>query len=112
MKKLIIGFLLMFAVSVQAQWHLVWQDEFNGNSLDQSKWSYDVGDGCPNLCGWGNGELQYYTNRSQNVRVGNGVLTIEARPENYGGKSITSGKIHTRNKYSLTYGRIEARIRM
>lgn len=93
-------------------YELIWSYEFNEPILDQTKWNFDIGDGCPNLCGWGNNELQYYTDRAQNVRTVNGVLIIEARPENFGGRAITSGKIHTRNKFSFTYGRIEARMRM
>jgi hypothetical protein len=46
----------------QTKMRLVWSDEFNGAGLpDTTKWGYDAGDGCPNLCGWGNNELQYYT---------------------------------------------------
>ena len=54
-----------------AQYTLVWSDEFDGSSLDRSRWSYDTGTGCPNLCGWGNNELQYY--RSANVSVTGGA---------------------------------------
>ena len=86
---------------------LVWQDEFDGSSLDLSKWDYDIGTGCPNLCGWGNEEKQYY--RSQNVIVGNGVATIRARRESFEESDFTSGKIVTRNIQSFQYGRIDVR---
>ncbi|MEQ8574854.1 MAG: glycoside hydrolase family 16 protein, partial [Fulvivirga sp.] len=57
---------------------LVWSDEFNySGAPDSTKWSYDLGDGCPNVCGWGNNELEYYTSDSKNVRVENGNLIIE-----------------------------------
>jgi hypothetical protein len=56
---------------------LVWQDEFNGNSLNTANWTYDIGNGCPNICGWGNNELEYY--RTENGWVSDGVLTLEAR---------------------------------
>lgn len=88
---------------------LMWSDEFDGNSLNLDNWNYDLGNGCPNLCGWGNGELESYTNSEENVRVSNGILTIEAKRD---GDQYTSGKIHTRNKHAWTYGRFEARMRM
>ena len=93
---------------------LVWSDEFNYNGLpDSSKWSYDVGDGCPNVCGWGNNELQYYTEkRSENARVEQGNLIIEARRENKGKKSYTSARLVSKHKGDWLYGRIEARIKL
>lgn len=57
-------------------WKLVWSDEFNGTSLDTSVWSYEIGNG---NWGWGNGEVQYYTNRTDNVRVSGGNLQIIAK---------------------------------
>jgi beta-glucanase (GH16 family) len=91
---------------------LIWSDEFNGSSLNTTNWTYDIGDGCPSLCGWGNNELEYYTNSTNNVRVGGGLLTIETRAENMGGRNFTSGKIHTNGKFSQTYGRFEASLRL
>ena len=96
--------------SAHAALSLVWSDEFDGTSLDTSNWNYDIGDGCPGLCGWGNNELQYY--RSQNVSVSGGNLIIESREESYGGRSFTSGKIHTRDKHDFLYGRIEMRAKI
>ncbi|MED4129632.1 hypothetical protein [Shouchella miscanthi] len=58
----------------QEGWNLVWSDEFDGNSLDPSKWRHDIGNGQPNLPGWGNEELQYYSDDPKNVRVQNGEL--------------------------------------
>jgi beta-glucanase (GH16 family) len=89
---------------------LVWQDEFNGNSLDGTKWTPEIGDGCPNLCGWGNNELQYY--RSENATVEGGNLVITAREESIGGRSYTSARIKTQGKFSQAYGRFEARIKL
>ncbi len=74
---------LAFAAAVSlhapamAQLQLVWADEFDGTSLDTSKWEYQIGNGCPNLCGWGNSELEYY--RQQNVSVSGGTLRITAK---------------------------------
>ncbi|MHC5183790.1 MAG: carbohydrate-binding protein [Planctomycetota bacterium] len=90
-------------------YQLVWSDEFDGTSLNTSNWSYDIGNGCPNLCGWGNAELQYY--RSQNVSVSGGNLIIESREQD-AGYDYTSGKIHSRNKQDFLYGRIEARMKV
>lgn len=93
-------------------YNLIWSDEFNGTSLNTSDWNYNIGDGCPNLCGWGNGELEYYTNSTDNVDVDNGILTITAIRETTGGSEFTSGKIDTRNKHNFKYGRFEARMRL
>lgn len=84
---------------------LVFQDEFDGTSLDKSKWSYQFGNGD---WGWGNGELQYYTDSNDIVK--DGVLTIEAKNEKRGEQNYTSTRIRTYNKAHFTYGYIEARI--
>ena len=88
-------------------WTLSWADEFSSATIDSSKWGYDTGGN-----GWGNNELQYYTNRSENARIESGNLVIEARAENYGGKNYTSARLLTKGKWSSTYGRIEARIKI
>jgi beta-glucanase (GH16 family) len=89
---------------------LVMQDEFDTNgSLDQSLWSYNIGKGTN---GWGNNELQYYTDRPENIIVENGMLKITAREELYLGTSYTSARILTKGKYEKKYGRIEARIKL
>ncbi|MFW5725023.1 MAG: glycoside hydrolase family 16 protein [Bacteroidota bacterium] len=88
-------------------WDLVWHDEFEGNSINTDYWVFESGDGCPNLCGWGNNEWQYY--RQQNAWVGDGVLTIEARQENFGGSQYTSTRMKTQGKKSFQYGRVDIR---
>lgn len=89
-------------------WTLVWSDEFNGTSIDTlSNWKYDLGGG-----GWGNAELEYYTNRPENANIENGVLRIIARKESYGGASYTSARMKTQGLRSFTYGRVEARIKL
>jgi beta-glucanase (GH16 family) len=93
-------------------WKLTWQDEFDGTSLDPSKWVYAEGGG-----GWGNNELQTYTSRSQNVAVENGHLVITALRENHTGtdaiaREYTSGRIRTQGKFSQTYGKFEARMKL
>ena len=94
-----------------ATWNLVWNDEFDGTTLNTSNWVYDIGTG-PNSDGWGNNELQYYTNRTQNVAVTGGNLEITALQESYGGRNYTSGRIKTLGKQAWTYGKIEARIKL
>jgi len=92
-------------------WQLVWSDEFDGDSLDAAKWSYQTGTGSQyGLDGWGNNELQYY--RPENVSVGDGLLTITAKKENYEGMKYTSGRIRTFKKAGWTYGRFEFRAKM
>jgi len=105
---------ISLAITASAQtlpgWNLVWSDEFaqaENSKPDPAKWGYDIGGG-----GWGNNELQYYTDRTQNARIENGHLVIEARAENFGGRAYTSARLLTKNKASWTFGRIEARIRI
>lgn len=88
---------------------LVWSDEFEGTTLNMDNWSYETGTGS---WGWGNNEKQYYTDRPENIRVGNGLLTIEARKENYEGMEYTSARIKTANKKDFAYGKIEARLKV
>jgi beta-glucanase (GH16 family)/regulation of enolase protein 1 (concanavalin A-like superfamily) len=90
-----------------SQWTLVWNDEFNSSTLDESKWNYTTGGG-----GYGNHELQNYTNRPENVRVENGQLIIEARKESYQGSQYTSGKLETKSKGDWKYGRYEIRAKL
>ena len=72
----------------------IWQDEFDGQQLDASRWRHVPGDGCDqNLCGWGNGEEQWYL--PKNVRVADGALRITAQREKHQGRKYTSGKIST-----------------
>lgn len=89
--------------------NLIWADEFDGNSLDLTNWSYQIGDGCDiNLCGWGNNELQSY--QQANAVVANGELSITARNERRGNSNYTSTRIRSLGKVDFTYGRIESRI--
>ena len=92
---------------------LLWADEFEKEGApDTSRWGYDLGDGCPDICGWGNNELQYYTQRAENVRVEDGKLIIEALREPYQGKEYTSARMVSRQKGDWKYGYIEARAKL
>jgi len=101
-------------LSASKEMKLVWADEFDVNGLpDQSKWNYDIGDGCPKVCGWGNNELQYYTEAdSRNSRVEDGHLIIEAHKAPMGGKEYTSARLLTKNKGDWTYGKISIRAKL
>lgn len=92
---------------------LVWADEFEkAGAPDNSRWDYDLGDGCPDVCGWGNNELEYYTNDPKNVRVENGMLVIQAIKEEKGGKHYTSTRIVSKTKGDWLYGRIEVKAKL
>ena len=107
-----IGSCLWINACAQCYGSLIWNDEFNDANLNQQKWIFQTGDGCPNLCGWGNSELEYYTNSNQNTYLSNGNLVLKVLPENLGGASFSSGKIFTNGTFSQTYGRFEARMKM
>lgn len=93
-------------------WNLTWSDEFDGaagTTPDPANWTYDIGTGDN---GWGNEELQYYTDRPENVaQDGNGNLVITARRETFGGQPFTSARIKTQGLFAQAYGRFEARIK-
>ena len=90
-------------------WRLVWADEFNYSGLpDREKWSYDVGGH-----GWGNKELQYYTERrKENARVEKGSLLIEARRDQWRGHEYTSARLVSKGKGDWKYGRVEVRAKL
>lgn len=88
-------------------WALIWQDEFDGPEIDRTKWTFDVGGH-----GWGNNELQTYTERPENARIENGMLVIEARKEQFVRRDYTSARLKTQGLHAWTYGRIEARMKL
>lgn len=106
--SLVLGFIQVPAGHAQFN-ALVWSDEFDYTGLPAaSKWTCEEGGN-----GWGNNELQYYTmNRTQNARVENGVLIIEALKESYSGRDYTSARLVSTNKGDWLYGRIEARAKV
>ena len=102
----------------------VWSDEFSGSKLDLSKWDYQIGNGFGSgasyVAGWGNEELEYYTDSAENISVKDGILTIRARKESIerdanGAKTAfgwTSARIRTAGRFSRAYGRIEIRAKL
>jgi beta-glucanase (GH16 family) len=90
---------------------LVWSDEFDGTAVDTNNWEFMLGDGSAyGIPGWGNNELQFYT--ESNASVSNGALTITAREEAMGGLDYTSARLRTLNKGDWTYGRFEMRAKL
>ena len=86
----------------------IWADEFDGTGApDSTKWSYDLGG-----WGWGNNELQHYTDSTHNVRQENGYLIIEAHREPYGERAYTSARLVTRDRATWNRGRIEVRAQL
>lgn len=95
-------------------YHLVWADEFDKDGLpDTTKWTYRTGDGCPELCGFGNQENQWYSEATlKNTRIKSGILIIEAHQEKKGTKNYSSGRLNTRNKGEWLYGKFEVRAKL
>ena len=94
--------------------NLVWQDNFDVDGApNASNWKFELGNGADQgIPGWGNNELQYYTDRPENVKVENGNLVITARKENFSGSGFTSARILTKGLFQQKYGRFEARIKL
>ncbi len=104
---LLISFLQLSTIVKAQSYKLIWSDEFNGPNIDPSVWTHETGGN-----GWGNGEWEYYTDRSVNSYIDNGVLVIKAIKENYGNMNYTSARLITRGKKFFKYGKIEARIKL
>lgn len=109
MNKLICVFLCFSAISTaqKTNYKLVWEEQFVGSQLDESIWNFELGNGCPNLCGWGNNELQVYTKNNHFVK--DGYLTIIAKKVD---GQYSSTRITTKSKNEFKYGRIETRAKL
>ena len=88
-------------------YNLVWSDEFDGTTLNTADWTYEMGDGCPGNCGWGNNEKQYY--REDNTAIVDGNLVITAKKQKFGTRDYTSSRLITKGKQQFKYGRIDIR---
>jgi beta-glucanase (GH16 family) len=92
----------------EPSYELFWSDEFDTDGAPDSEiWEYVLGDGCPSLCGWGNNELEYYTDKPENIRVENGQLIIQIQSDSSYKNNYTSGKIRSRSSKSIQYGKVE-----
>ncbi len=108
--KVLLSIYVICASSLSfGQYALVWADEFDDNELNLNKWSYDLGQGD---WGWGNNELQFYTNNAANINVDTGYLHIIAKSQSFAGANYTSARIKTKDLYEFTYGKVEARIKI
>ena len=108
MKRYLVILILFSCIQSKAQFtDLVWSDEFNDAGINTANWVYDIGSNN----GWGNNELEYYTNRPVNATIDNGNLLIIAKKEPLGGKNYTSARMKTQGLQNFTYGKIEARIK-
>jgi beta-glucanase (GH16 family) len=109
MNKLICVFLCFSAISTaqKTNYKLVWEEQFVGSQLDESIWNFELGNGCPNLCGWGNNELQVYTKNNHFVK--DGYLTIIAKKVD---GQYSSTRITTKSNKEFKYGRIETRAKL
>lgn len=88
----------------------VWSDEYEGSEIDMSSYNFELGDGCPNLCGWGNNELQLYSSEPKNVRQENGKLILTAIKESL--NTYSSARMTTKGKQSFRHGRIDIRAKL
>ena len=111
------------AIKAPVGWKLVWNDEFDGDQIDSNKWDFDIGNGFFDygshtwIAGWGNEELQYYTQEPANASVKDSLLTIRAVKEVVHGCGYTSARMKTRQRdgtplFTTQYGRIEFRAKV
>jgi len=107
--QLSIGILLLLTSSFSNAQNkeLLWVENFDGDRLNEKFWNFELGDGCPELCGWGNNERQVYT--SSNHSLKDGYLYLNA---NFKDGIYTSSKITSKNKFEFQYGRIEIRAKL
>ncbi|MBB1193407.1 glycoside hydrolase family 16 protein [Flavobacterium sp. SOK18b] len=108
MKNILVCFLIFNCSFAQVGTRkLVWEEHFNGKSLNEKTWNVELGDGCPN-CGWGNNERQLYT--ADNHKIEKSCLVITAKKE--ADNKYTSTRITTKGKKEFQYGRFEARAKL
>ena len=113
-KRLLVGMLLLVSRGLQAETACstpMWQDEFDGDTVDNAKWQFVEGDGCDqDLCGWGNDEKQWYL--AKNARIEAGALHITGQRERSHSRWYTSAKLTTQGRFAAQYGRFEARMKI
>ena len=108
MKIYLNNLLILFSLlPIIGQSQIIFEEDFNGDMLDMSVWSYEEGDGCPDLCGWGNNERQIYDRNYVEVKDGDLVITAVKKGDKY-----YSGKINSKDKVEFKYGTIEVRAKL
>ncbi len=107
MRRIVFFISILNLTACNAQPEVIFEENFDGNSLNLTHWNYELGDGCPALCGWGNDELQLYTKENVVVRDGNLVITASKKDGLH-----YSGRITTKDKVEFTYGTIEVRAKL
>lgn len=100
-------FLIHSTESLKSQESLIFFDDFSNSSIDLNYWNYELGDGCPELCGWGNLESQIYT--KNNILIENNKLIIKATKED---QTYFSGRLNTKGKIEFQYGIVEVRAKL
>lgn len=98
---------LLVLISFTANSQVIFEDNFDGDKLNMDHWNYEEGDGCPDLCGWGNNELQIYDRNYVEVKDGKLVITAVKEGDRY-----FSGKINSKDKVEVMYGEIEIRAKV
>ncbi len=86
---------------------LLWSEEFDKEQLNLENWNFELGDGCPDLCGWGNNEPQIYTKENHEIKDGRLYITVKKE-----GNTYSSTRLTTENKFEFQYGRVEARAKL
>ena len=106
-KTTLLSLAMLILTGTAAHSAVVWADEFNDEVINKDIWTYDVGGH-----GYGNGQFEYNTARSENSYIDNGSLVIKAIRENYGDNQFTSARMLTQGRFAFQYGSLEARIKM
>src|SRR5512141_3232812 len=105
---ILIGWSIMLEANLgAAEWKLVWSDEFDKPAIDTTKWNFETGGH-----GWGNEEWEYYTSSTENARIEDGMLVIEAKKQALGGRDYTSARMTTKHKGDWKYGRVDVRAKL
>lgn len=104
---IIISLVTIFSCEKKKQENIVFFEDFNTENLNETYWNYELGNGCPNLCGWGNNERQYYTKDNVSIKDGNLVITATKDSTKY-----YSGRITTKDKVEFTYGTVEVKAKL
>ncbi len=108
MKKiLMLAVLVSTSILTAQKRNLVWQENFIGNQLNETVWNFEMGNGCPDICGWGNNERQEYTRDNHLLKGGNLIITAKKDGDRY-----TSTRVTTKGKKEFQYGRIECRAKL